>query len=67
MNGLYNTVKMFSSHLQLDNIGFKDFPVDVSLFFPTKLEHNFEVIDYKVFVSQVVFYFLFSYLNGSYF
>ncbi|XP_017297102.1 integrin alpha-D [Kryptolebias marmoratus] len=37
---------------KIDNIGFKEFPVDVSLFFPTKLEHNFEVIDYQVFVQQ---------------
>ncbi|XP_034739021.1 integrin alpha-X-like [Etheostoma cragini] len=37
---------------QIDNLGFKDFPVNVSLFFPTKLEHNFEMTNYQVFVHQ---------------
>ncbi|XP_032390957.1 integrin alpha-M isoform X2 [Etheostoma spectabile] len=37
---------------KIDNLGFKDFPVNVSLFFPTKLEHNFEMTNYQVFVQQ---------------
>ncbi|XP_060942973.1 integrin alpha-M-like [Limanda limanda] len=37
---------------QIDNPGFKAFPVNVSLFFPTQLEHNFEMKDYQVFVQQ---------------
>ncbi|XP_060931013.1 integrin alpha-M-like [Limanda limanda] len=37
---------------QIYNPGFKAFPVNVSLFFPTQLEHNFEMKDYQVFVQQ---------------
>ncbi|XP_028451723.1 integrin alpha-M isoform X2 [Perca flavescens] len=37
---------------KLDNLGFKAFPVNVSLFFPTKLEHNFEMTNYQVYVQQ---------------
>ncbi|XP_078121540.1 integrin alpha-M [Sander vitreus] len=37
---------------QIDNLGFKAFPVNVSVFFPTKLEHNFEMTNYQVFVQQ---------------
>ncbi|MED6275775.1 hypothetical protein CHARACLAT_029855, partial [Characodon lateralis] len=37
---------------KIDNIGFKDFPINVSLFFPIKLEHNFEMENYKVIVEQ---------------
>ncbi|XP_031723040.1 integrin alpha-L isoform X1 [Anarrhichthys ocellatus] len=37
---------------KIENIGFKNFPVKVSLFFPTKLEHNFEMTNYQVFVQQ---------------
>ncbi|XP_037617269.1 integrin alpha-D isoform X1 [Sebastes umbrosus] len=37
---------------KIDNLGFKAFPVNVSLFFPTKLEHNFEMTNYQVFVQQ---------------
>ncbi|KAK5602537.1 hypothetical protein CRENBAI_009745 [Crenichthys baileyi] len=36
----------------IDNIGFKDFPINVSLFLPIKLEHNFEMENYKVIVEQ---------------
>ncbi|XP_059199834.1 integrin alpha-M-like [Centropristis striata] len=36
----------------INNLGSKDFPVNVSLFFPTKLEHNFEMTNYQVFVQQ---------------
>uniref|UniRef100_A0A3Q2Q3N0 Integrin alpha-L n=1 Tax=Fundulus heteroclitus TaxID=8078 RepID=A0A3Q2Q3N0_FUNHE len=36
----------------INNTGFKDFPINVSLFFPSKLEHNFEVKNYKVIVEQ---------------
>ncbi|KAM6941946.1 integrin alpha-L [Lycodopsis pacificus] len=37
---------------KIENIGFKNFPVNVSLFFPTKLEHHFEMTNYQVFVQQ---------------
>ncbi|XP_070775265.1 integrin alpha-L [Enoplosus armatus] len=37
---------------QIDNPGFRDFPVNVSLVFPTKLEHNFEMKNYQVLVQQ---------------
>ncbi|XP_037546385.1 integrin alpha-D [Nematolebias whitei] len=47
-----STPKKMDIIYKIDNTGFKDFPVDVSLFFPTKLEHNFEVIEYKVFDQQ---------------
>uniref|UniRef100_A0A3Q2NSJ3 Integrin alpha-L-like n=1 Tax=Fundulus heteroclitus TaxID=8078 RepID=A0A3Q2NSJ3_FUNHE len=38
----------------ISNTGFKDFPINVSLFFPSKLEHNFEVKNYTVIVKQVI-------------
>ncbi|XP_024914576.1 integrin alpha-X isoform X2 [Cynoglossus semilaevis] len=34
------------------NLGLKAFPVNVSLFLPTKLEHDFEMMDYHVSVRQ---------------
>ncbi|XP_034388003.1 integrin alpha-M isoform X2 [Cyclopterus lumpus] len=37
---------------KIENLGFKDFPVNVSLVFPTKLEQNFEMTNYHVFVQQ---------------
>ncbi|KAF0037874.1 hypothetical protein F2P81_010748 [Scophthalmus maximus] len=37
---------------KIDNPGLRGFPVNVSLFFPTKLEHNFEMKDYQVTVPQ---------------
>ncbi|XP_041640847.1 integrin alpha-D [Cheilinus undulatus] len=37
---------------KIDNLGFKAFPINVSLFFPTKLEHNFEMTNSRVFVKQ---------------
>ncbi|KAG7486286.1 hypothetical protein JOB18_028599 [Solea senegalensis] len=37
---------------KISNQGWKSFPVNVSLFFPTKLEHNFEMTDYQVSVQQ---------------
>nr|ASU50959.1 integrin alpha-L [Epinephelus coioides] len=37
---------------KIDNLGFKAFPISVSLFFPTKLEHNFEMTNYQVYVQQ---------------
>ncbi|XP_034438382.1 integrin alpha-M-like [Hippoglossus hippoglossus] len=37
---------------KIDNPSFKAFPVNVSLFFPTQLEHNFELKDYQVSVQQ---------------
>uniref|UniRef100_A0A3Q1BMF0 VWFA domain-containing protein n=1 Tax=Amphiprion ocellaris TaxID=80972 RepID=A0A3Q1BMF0_AMPOC len=39
---------------RIDNTGFKDFPVNVSLAFPTKLKHGFEMKNYRVFVEQVI-------------
>lgn len=38
---------------QIDNLGWKAFPVNVSLLFPTRLEHNFEMNNYQVSVKQV--------------
>lgn len=47
-------LELGSSHTsQIDNPGWKAFPVNVSLNFPTTLEHNFEVLNYQVFVEQV--------------
>ncbi|XP_019121695.1 integrin alpha-L [Larimichthys crocea] len=37
---------------KIDNTGWKSFPVRVSLVFPTKLEHNFEMKNPQVFVEQ---------------
>uniref|UniRef100_A0A8C6MJH4 Integrin alpha-L-like n=1 Tax=Nothobranchius furzeri TaxID=105023 RepID=A0A8C6MJH4_NOTFU len=37
---------------KIDNTGFKDFPVNVSILLPTKLEHSFEVISYEVIVQE---------------
>uniref|UniRef100_A0A1A7WS47 Integrin, alpha L (Antigen CD11A (p180), lymphocyte function-associated antigen 1, alpha polypeptide) n=2 Tax=Iconisemion striatum TaxID=60296 RepID=A0A1A7WS47_9TELE len=37
---------------RVDNTGFKDFPVNVSILLPTKLEHSFEVISYEVIVQE---------------
>uniref|UniRef100_A0A8C5D3K5 Integrin alpha-X-like n=1 Tax=Gouania willdenowi TaxID=441366 RepID=A0A8C5D3K5_GOUWI len=37
---------------RIDNTGFKDFPVNVYLTFPTKLQHGFEINNYQVFVQQ---------------
>ncbi|XP_008292527.1 integrin alpha-X [Stegastes partitus] len=37
---------------RIDNIGFNDFPLTVSLFFPTELEHNFTMNNYQVFVGK---------------
>ncbi|XP_005746104.1 integrin alpha-M-like isoform X2 [Pundamilia nyererei] len=37
---------------RIDNFGFKDFPVNVTMFFPTELEHNFEIKSYEVFVKE---------------
>lgn len=41
------------SFSQIDNPGWKGFPVNVSLNFPLELEHNFEMTNYQVFVGQV--------------
>lgn len=43
-----------SHFLQIQNTGFKDFPISVSLFFPSKLEHNFEIHNYRVVVKPVI-------------
>uniref|UniRef100_A0A3Q3MM12 Integrin alpha-L-like n=1 Tax=Labrus bergylta TaxID=56723 RepID=A0A3Q3MM12_9LABR len=37
---------------KINNPGFKGFPITVSLFFPTTLEHDFEITSYRVFVPQ---------------
>ncbi|KAM7009680.1 integrin alpha-L [Tautogolabrus adspersus] len=37
---------------KINNLGFKAFPINVSLFFPTKLEHNFEMTNYRVLVQE---------------
>uniref|UniRef100_A0A3P9MCR1 Uncharacterized protein n=1 Tax=Oryzias latipes TaxID=8090 RepID=A0A3P9MCR1_ORYLA len=37
---------------QIDNTGFKEFPVNVSLHFPTQVEDNFELINYQVLVHK---------------
>lgn len=38
---------------QIDNPGLKAFPVTVSLFLPTELENNLEMMNYQVLVEQV--------------
>ncbi|XP_044044756.1 integrin alpha-D [Siniperca chuatsi] len=43
--------KMLNTY-KIDNPGLKPFPVNVSLFFPTKLEYNFEMTNYQVLVQQ---------------
>ncbi|KAM4584239.1 integrin alpha-M [Odontesthes bonariensis] len=43
--------KNMVSIYRIDNTGFKDFLVNVTLFFPTKLEHNFEMTNYQVLVQ----------------
>ncbi|XP_040892769.1 integrin alpha-D [Toxotes jaculatrix] len=37
---------------EITNLGVKAFPASVSLFFPTELEHNFEMMNYKVSVQE---------------
>ncbi|KAI4832766.1 hypothetical protein KUCAC02_015715 [Chaenocephalus aceratus] len=44
--------KQIVTTYKIGNLGFKDFPVNVSLFFPTKLGHNFEMTNYQVIVQQ---------------
>ncbi|KAK5866566.1 hypothetical protein PBY51_020749 [Eleginops maclovinus] len=44
--------KQIIASYKMDNIGFKDFPVNVSMFFPTKLEYNLELTNYQVIVRQ---------------
>ncbi|KAF3851882.1 hypothetical protein F7725_005237 [Dissostichus mawsoni] len=44
--------KQIVTTYKIGNLGFKDFPVNVSLFFPTKLDHNFEMTNYQVIVQQ---------------
>ncbi|XP_072240244.1 integrin alpha-M [Leuresthes tenuis] len=43
--------KNMLSVYRIDNTGFKDFPVNVTLFFPLKLERNFEMNNYQVLVQ----------------
>lgn len=42
-----------SYYLQIRNTNFKDFPISVFLFFQEKLEHDFEMTNYKVIVKPV--------------
>ncbi|XP_010782102.1 integrin alpha-M [Notothenia coriiceps] len=44
--------KQIVTTYKIGNLGFKDFPVNLSLFFPTKLGHNFEMTNYQVIVQQ---------------
>ncbi|XP_054460569.1 integrin alpha-D [Anoplopoma fimbria] len=37
---------------KIENLGFRNFPVNVSLIFPTQLEHKFEMTNYQVFVQE---------------
>ncbi|XP_030280862.1 integrin alpha-L-like isoform X2 [Sparus aurata] len=37
---------------KIRNTGFKAFPINVSLFFPTELDHNFQMENYQVLVEQ---------------
>ncbi|KAM3624674.1 uncharacterized protein V6R79_026459 [Siganus canaliculatus] len=46
------TFKKMVTVFRIDNPGFKAFPVNVSLFFPTTLEHNLEIQNYRVVVKQ---------------
>ncbi|XP_029948934.1 integrin alpha-M isoform X2 [Salarias fasciatus] len=48
----HSAPKKLSIVYKIDNIGFKDFPVNVSLIFPTKLQHGFEMSSYKVSVHE---------------
>ncbi|KAJ0033418.1 hypothetical protein NQD34_000525 [Periophthalmus magnuspinnatus] len=36
----------------VENYGWRHFPVNVTLVFPTKLEHGFEMMNYKVLIEQ---------------
>ncbi|XP_047435393.1 integrin alpha-M-like [Mugil cephalus] len=44
--------KKINAIYKIDNIGFKDFPINVTLTFPIKLENNFEMSNYHVLVSE---------------
>ncbi|XP_044202613.1 integrin alpha-D [Thunnus albacares] len=44
--------KELVTKFQVDNPGLKAFPVNVSLLFPTELEHDFETMNYQVTVQQ---------------
>ncbi|KAM4750891.1 integrin alpha-L [Anableps anableps] len=46
-----HTPKPMTIVYDIENTGFKDFPINVSLFFPSKLKHNFEMKDYAVTVE----------------
>lgn len=49
-------LNLISFNSQIDNPGWKGFPVNVSLNFPLELEHNFEIINYQVFVGEVTWH-----------
>ncbi|XP_040002025.1 integrin alpha-D [Xiphias gladius] len=44
--------KKMKTIYEIANPGLKAFPVSVSLFFPFKLEHNFEMMNYEISVAQ---------------
>lgn len=48
----YPEPKKIAIKYVIDNLGFKEFPVNVSLTIPTQLEHSFEMINYGVTVAQ---------------
>ncbi|KAM9314473.1 integrin alpha-M [Pholidichthys leucotaenia] len=45
-------LKRVDNKYRIDNTGFKDFPVNVTLFFPPKLSYEFEMSNYHVSVEQ---------------
>lgn len=47
-----NAPKRLVTKYKVDNHGWRAFPATVLLFFPTKLEHNFEIRNYKVLTEQ---------------
>lgn len=44
--------KRLVTKYKVDNRGWKAFPANITLFFPTKLEHNFEMNNYQVQVEK---------------
>lgn len=48
-----NLIYFLFTFKQIDNLGFKEVPVNVSLTIPIQLEHSFEIFNYNVTVAQV--------------
>ncbi|KAI3352734.1 hypothetical protein L3Q82_019312 [Scortum barcoo] len=46
--------KQIVTMYKIDNHGSKAFPVNVFLFFPTMLEHDFEIKNYQIIVQKVI-------------